>query len=80
MSSSWHNTEMALPFKVVSNNVWYILYKELGMRKHCPRCVPYMLNADQKPNNKVPIDFMYRFVTMDKTWVNFTYETKQHSI
>jgi hypothetical protein len=68
------------------------LHEELDMKKLCTKWVLRLLTADQKCThmkiseqclerfNKNKIDFVHRFITMDKTWIHhYTPESKQQS-
>jgi histone-lysine N-methyltransferase SETMAR len=84
--------EIAETIGISKELVGYILHEELDMKKLCARWVPRLLTADQKRTrmkiseqclkrfNKNKTDFVYRFITMDETWIHhYTPESKQQS-
>jgi len=85
-------SEITETIGISKKRVGYILHEELNMKKLCARWVPRLLTADQKRTrmkiseqclerfNKNKTDFVRRFITMDRTWINhYTPESKQQS-
>jgi hypothetical protein len=77
---------------ISKERVGYILHEELDTIKVCARWVPCLLTAHQKCSrmkiseqclerfNKNNTDFMYRFITMDETWIHhYTPKSKEQS-
>jgi histone-lysine N-methyltransferase SETMAR len=84
--------EIAETMDISKKREGYILHEELDMKKVCSKWVPRLLTADQKHTrmknseqclehfNKNKTDFVYRFITMDETWIHYyTPESKQQS-
>jgi histone-lysine N-methyltransferase SETMAR len=84
--------EIAETIGISKERVEYILHEEVDMKKLCARWVPRLLTADQKRTcmtiseqclkrfNKNKTDFVYRFITMDETWIHhYTRESMQQS-
>jgi transposase len=74
--------EIAETIGISKECVGYILHEELDIKKLCTRWVPRLLTADQKGThmkiseqclecfNKNKTHFVYRFITMDETWIH----------
>lgn len=75
--------EIAMTVGMSSEHIHHIFHVELDMSKLFARWVPRLLNVDQENNRALisndnlklfsikPLNFLHRFVTIDKAWLHY---------